>query len=472
MTESILIVDDEKEVGTFLHYLLRPRPYKVLSCTNGEQAEQVLHQNPLKLALIDIRLPDTNGLDLLLHIKKAQPTCKTVIMTGYATIDTAVEAIKRGADDFIEKPFAELDELERQLDRFLASDSGETKDAVIENARQAGAIIGRDKQTVQLFRLAQKLASKSVTLMLNGETGTGKEVLARFIHQESERSSAPFTAINCGALSETLLESELFGHVKGAFTGAHSDRKGLFEVAADGTLFLDEIAEASPAIQVKLLRVLETREFMQVGGEKTRKTRARIIAATHKNLLQEVQEKRFREDLYYRLHVIHMTLPPLRDRMDDLPLIAAHMMEELNPALSISTKALLLLQTYEWPGNMRELQNVLTRAVLSMEDTSVEVEPRHLQLPVSQTLNHAAETKEPASFPDTVKELTNHLLSLYEQEELPALEDILKISREIERTAGAAFADKALQKARGSRTNAASLLKTTPRKLRYIVHEK
>lgn len=473
MSKTVFIVDDEKEIGTFLEYVLRPKDCRTILCTTGKECITAIEKETPDLAMIDIRLPDTNGLDLLRKLKKAHPGCRTIIMTGYATIDTAVEAIKRGADDFIEKPFSELEVLEAQLDHFLLSKQGHSDELLPKSALKAGAVIGRDKETLQLFKLSQKLAPKRITLMLNGETGTGKEVLARFIHQESGRASAPFIAVNCGALSENLLESELFGHEKGAFTGALSERKGLFESAAHGTLFLDEIAEASPAIQVKLLRVLESKEYVRVGSELPRKTNARIIAATHKNLEEAVKEGSFREDLFYRLHVVNLTLPPLRSRRADLPLVVDHMLEQLqNPPPEISEEALQVLLDHHWPGNLRELGNILTRAVLSIEGETSVIRAYHLQLKQGDVLKQPEEKEEDPPFPDRLRQLTDTLVSLYEDENLPPLQQVLDLSREIEKETGAAFIDKALQQTRGRRTDAAELLQTTPRKMRYIHNEK
>ena len=328
MTDSlrILIVDDELDVCNFFRRLLTRRGYTVT--TAGSERESLLALNTgeaFDVALVDLKLPDTDGLTLLRQIKTHQPRCEVVIMTGFSTIKTAVASIQLGAYEYVEKPFDDIAEVEQLVERAAAqsrqSPVGEGSEEWAEIARATGFQVGRAPSMRRLVSLAYKIASKNINVLIQGKTGSGKEVLAHFIHAASNRASQPFFPVNCGALPENMLESELFGHERGAFTGAAGLRRGIFELAHRGTLFLDEIGDASPAIQVKLLRVLETGEFMRVGGEKPILTNVRLIAASNVNLEAAVQEKSFREDLYYRLNVLRLELPDLAERREDIPQI-------------------------------------------------------------------------------------------------------------------------------------------------------
>ena len=321
----LLVVDDEKEVGTFLSRLFTMKGYKVDVVNSGKDFYAIdFDQQRYDAAMIDLKLPDCDGLTLLKHLKQKHPRCKALIMTGYSTVMTAVRAMKLGASDYMEKPFVDIEVLEKQLENLLNENTASNQHFIQRLAKDSGLIIGGSKLMKELTEVAFKVAQKSVNVLIEGETGTGKEVLSRFIHSASPRNHEPFIAINCGAISESLLESELFGHEKGAFTGATQMRKGFFEVAGNGTLFLDEIADASPAIQVKLLRVLETREFMRVGNSGTLRTNARLVAATNENLQKAVENNKFREDLFYRLNVVALEIPALRDRKEDIPLLVEH----------------------------------------------------------------------------------------------------------------------------------------------------
>lgn len=311
--------------------------------------------------MIDLKLPDSNGLQLFKQLKTKQPACKAIVMTGYSTVETAVEAIKLGASDYIEKPFDDIDQIENQIEQLISKDLTRDQDDIQKLAGSLGFIIGENEKMKHLLTIAYKIANKNVNVLIEGETGTGKEVLARFIHQASQREHQPFIGVNCGALSESLLESELFGHEKGAFTGATQLRKGLFEIASNGTLFLDEIAEASPQIQVKLLRIIETREFMRIGSEKVMRTNTRVLAASHANLVDAVKQRKFREDLLYRLNVVKLHLPTLRERKEEIPLLISYFLKKhADSNVSFSKEAIELMQEHDWPENIRELLNIIS----------------------------------------------------------------------------------------------------------------
>lgn len=370
--KNILVIDDEVEVGSFFRRLLERKGLKVSLAHNGVEARKTIDATVFGAALIDLKLPDTGGLDLLQYLKNRQPDCEAIIMTGYGTTRTAVKAIQLGAFDYIEKPFEDISEIEQLIERALCFGDrpggragGQPRWRAI--AGQTGFIVGNTPKMLRLVTVAEKIAGKNINVLINGETGTGKEVLARFIHAASPRHDQTFIAVNCGALPENLLESELFGHEKGAFTGAAYQRRGIFEIADNGTLFLDEVGEASLPIQVKLLRVLETGEFLRVGGEKPVKTDVRVIAATNVDLEQAVREKRFREDLFYRLDVVRLDLPPLRERKEDIPILVNHFINRAAgrtaKQVQVSPEAMQVLTRYNWPGNIRELANIVDQAI-------------------------------------------------------------------------------------------------------------
>ena len=378
---QVLIIDDETDVCTFFRRLLTARGYAVVTAVNAAGADRALREGQFSVALVDLKLPDTDGLTLLKQIKARQPRCEVIIMTGYSTIKTAVAAIQLGAYEYLEKPFEDIDEIELLVEKAASYATSQqlgsgTEEEWSEVARAVGFQVGSCPAMRRLTSLAYKIAGKNISVLIQGKTGTGKEVLARFLHAASHRADQTFIPLNCGALPESLLESELFGHEKGAFTGASQPRRGIFELANRGTLFLDEIGDASPQIQVKLLRVLETGEFMRVGGEKPIRTDVRIIAATNVDLEEAIREKTFREDLFYRLNVVRLEIPPLSARSEDIPLLAAHFVRQLNPGLRLAPGTLNLLQAHHWPGNIRELANVMKRAVvLCSGDTLL---PEHL----------------------------------------------------------------------------------------------
>ena len=378
---QVLIIDDELDVCTFFRRLLMKRGYGVVTAANEPEALRALEEQVFSVAMVDLKLPDTDGLTLLQAIKARQPACEVIIMTGYSTIKTAVTAVQLGAYEYLEKPFDDIGEIEALIEKAASYGASHRKgerfrEEWSEVAQAVGFQVGTTPSMRRLVSMAYKIAGKNINVLIQGKTGTGKEVLARFIHAASSRANQPFIAINCGALPENLLESELFGHERGAFTGANQVRRGIFELANHGVLLLDEIGDASLLIQVKLLRVLETGEFMRVGGEKPIKTDVRVIAATNVDLEEAIREKTFREDLYYRLNVIRLEIPPLRSRIDDVPLLAEHFVRQFNPDLRISPGTLRLLQEYDWPGNIRELSNLMRRAaVMCNGDTIL---PDHL----------------------------------------------------------------------------------------------
>ncbi|MBE2910547.1 sigma-54-dependent Fis family transcriptional regulator [Anoxybacillus flavithermus] len=328
-----------------------------------------------------------------------------------------------------------------------------------------------------LLKFAYKIAKKNVNVLIEGETGTGKEVLAHFIHSASMRYDHPFVGVNCGAVSETLLESELFGYEKGAFTGAVKEKKGIFEIANRGTLFLDEIGEASLATQVKLLRVLETGEYMRVGGETVRKTNARIIAATHVNLAKAVEERNFREDLLYRLDVVKLTIPPLRERLEDLPLLVEYFLKKLNISMTFSEDSIACMRQYYWPGNVRELFNVVKRAVTLAEGETAVITPSYLpeKLKVSLPLKRAddeQDKKKELDFEVYLQQWVTHVLSMWRSNEKVDLEYVLSLVREMEVEMSRSFIMKTLKETIGNRKEAAERLNITVRKLRYLLKEK
>lgn len=378
---QILIIDDEADVCTFFRRLLMRGGYGVTTAVNEPEALRALAENVYSVALVDLKLPDTDGLTLLQTIKTRQSGCEVIIMTGYSTIKTAVTAMQLGAYAYLEKPFDEIGEVEALIAKAATyglnlSQGNQVCEEWSEVAQGVGFQVGNSSSMRRLVSLAYKIAGKNINVLIQGKTGTGKEVLARFVHAASGRAEQPFIPVNCGALPENLLESELFGHEKGAFTGAGQARKGIFELANRGTLLLDEIGDASPQIQVKLLRVLETGEFMRVGGEKTIKTDVRILAATNVDLEEAIREKTFREDLFYRLNVVRLEIPPLRSRAEDIPRLAEHFVHQHNPGLRLSPGALRLLSEHSWPGNIRELANVIRRAVVMCGGESIL--PEHL----------------------------------------------------------------------------------------------
>jgi two-component system, NtrC family, response regulator len=472
---KILIVDDEQEIGHFLSYLLSEKGHTVTICTSGADYDRFVSQQEFHLAFLDVRLPDRNGLEILQNLKSLYPLCKVIVMTGYANVKTAVEAIRLGANDFIEKPFDDIEEIEKLADELLENGPAPALSCAREIASKMDCFIGSSKKMNQLYTLAYKFAQKNITILIEGETGTGKDVLANFIHQASQRASYPYVPVNCGAITESLLESELFGHAKGAFTGAVKDRKGYFELAGKGTLFLDEIGEASLTTQVKLLRVLETGEFIKVGGETPHRSQARVIAASHVNLHDAVAQGTFREDLLYRLDVVKLMIPPLRERLEDIPSFIDYYLNQLELDLSFAPETLNCLCQYDWPGNIRELVNVINRAIALAEGETTRITPHYLPAKFFTSSAKADEVKSDKpeiEFDEYVKVWQQELLEMWKQDTDTPLPELLDKIKTFETEAVQAFIHKALRKTVGDRKEATKNLGISMRKLRYYLNEK
>ena len=362
-----------------LRIVLRRDGYEVLIAENGRDAIEQLRRSPVDLLLSDIKMPDITGVEVLRAAKEINRDIVAFMMTAYASTSTAVEAMRLGAVDYFTKPFS-MDELRLKIRQHLETHRLKQENVLLKKALNTryefSNIIGRSEPMLDVFRMVETIAKTSSTVLITGESGTGKDLVARAIHYNSLRREHPFVALNCGGVPETLLESELFGHMRGAFTGADSNKKGLMEVAEGGTIFLDEIGEMTPPMQVKLLRVLQDRRFRRLGGTEEVQADIRVIAATNQDLPKMVSEGRFREDLFYRINVIPMHLPPLRERREDIPLLAEHFLAKYaermhKPVLSISHEASALLEAYGWPGNVRELENVIERAVALEQSPAV-----------------------------------------------------------------------------------------------------
>lgn len=447
--DKILVADDEQSMREFLDIMLKKEEYTVSLASNGEEVVKLIDNDLFDLVLLDIRMPKLDGISALKKIKAIAPETIVIMITAYASADTAIKAMKEGAYDYITKPF-KIEEIKLIIKNALEKKNLQKENIllkrVVRDRYHFGNIIGQSPKMVVLYDLLEKVSPTKTNILITGESGTGKELVAKAIHYNSPRKEKPFVTLNCGAIPESLIESELFGHMKGAFTDAIATKKGLFEVADEGTIFLDEISELPLLMQVKLLRVLQDKEFKRVGGTEDIRVDVRIISATNINLEEGVKEKRFREDLFYRLNVIQIKLPPLRDRKEDVQILANHFLkkysEELNKNIAkISPEALPILLNYEYPGNVRELQNIIERAV-------------------------ALESNQ---------ELTAHNLSSYLNEQ-PLLRkgpidieipnegiDLEKMVEDLERT----LLLKALDKTKGIKKKAAELLHINFRSMRY-----
>lgn len=378
-----MIVDDEKNTREGLKWVLESTGAEITLAENGEQALVRLGSQPVDVVLSDLKMPRMDGMELLEHVKEEFPETDFVILTGHGTVETAVQAMKRGAFDYLIKP-VNIEELQLLVERIFEQKAlkqeNERLRREVDDRYGFESIIGRSPQMEQVFEKVRQVAPTKASVLIQGETGTGKELIAKAIHFNSPRRRKPFIAVNCGALSQTLLESELFGHEKGAFTGAIKQKAGRFELAHGGTIFLDEIGETTPELQVRLLRVLQEQEFERVGGMKPVKVDTRVVAATNRDLKKEVDAGRFREDLYYRLNVIRLDLPPLRDRVDDIPLLVNFYLKQFckdhGRDLMVNPKAMSLLQNYHWPGNVRQLRTVMESAVIL--SSGKEILPRNL----------------------------------------------------------------------------------------------
>ncbi len=370
--ESILIVDDEKNYLLILEDLLSEEGYEVVTAESGERGLEIVSEYELDAVITDMRMPGMDGMALLERVHLQHPDLPIIMMTAYGSVEKAVEAMRKGAFDYILKPFKNEElklTVRKAVDHYQLIKRNRYLTRELQERYQFGSIIGKSASMQRIYQLIEKVAPSKATVLITGESGTGKELIARAIHFNSPRCDQPFITVNCGALPENLLESELFGHERGAFTGAVNLRKGRFELAHEGTLFLDEISEMSPPLQVKLLRVLQEMEFERVGGSQTLKVDVRVVAASNRNLKTEVANRSFRSDLYYRLNVVHVHLPPLKERTDDIPLLVNHFLAKYaqpdnRPQITLEPEALRLMLDYSWPGNVRELENVIERALI------------------------------------------------------------------------------------------------------------
>ncbi len=373
---KILILDDEPDMAENARRIIETAGHETLVEVDGFKALDVVEQERPDLVLTDLRMPDIDGLAFLERVKLRHPEIAVIVLTGYASVDSAVEAMKKGASDYLSKPFSP-DELLLRVDKALTLSQLTAENLYlrerVEKGDEYGEIIGRSPALRDVLGLVDKVAATDARVLLTGESGTGKELIARTIHRRSLRRGAPFFAVNCGALSENLLESELFGHERGAFTGAVAAKRGIFEVADGGTLLLDEISETSGSFQTKLLRIVQSGEFSRVGGTRPLRADVRLISSSNRDLRKSAAEGRFREDLFYRLSVVQIQLPPLRERAEDIPLLTEHFIakyaRQMNRRIDgIHPDAMRVLSTYAWPGNIRELENVIERAVIMASD--------------------------------------------------------------------------------------------------------
>jgi DNA-binding NtrC family response regulator len=394
----ILVVDDESGILDTLRILLKNSGFEVETAQGGKAGVEAIRTVRPDIVLSDVRMPQITGIDILNAAREQDPETPVILMTAQASLQTAIQAVNQGAFYYIQKPFSNDDMLaicRRAAEyRQLRFENRHLKREIKRRDRSyAGKALGRSKRFLDVLGLAEQVAPTGSTVLIQGESGTGKEVVARYIHELSERSEGPFLSLNCGALPESLLESELFGHVKGSFTGAVRDREGLFAAARGGTFFLDEIAEMTPATQVKLLRVLQEREALPVGGTEPIPVDVRVIAATNKDLDEEIRQGRFRSDLYYRLNVIALNLPPLRERRDDIPLLVDHFLQRMaegreEPVKRLSPEALDAVLAYDWPGNVRELENAIEHAAIlsGREEIGPESLPERITTPKTRPL--------------------------------------------------------------------------------------
>lgn len=407
---NVLVVEDEELMRSILRQLLEDEGYSVLTADSAENALEIFSSAEISVTLTDIKMSGMDGLQLLDRIKTIDKDALVIMMTAYSSVDSAISALRKGVYDYVTKPFVNEDLLK------TVKNAIRTKELFNENRvlrrelnRQYSfdEIIGKSENLQSIFRIVEKIADTNAAVLIQGESGTGKELIAKAIHFNSRRAAKPFLAVNCGALPENLLESELFGHTKGSFTGAFSDKKGLFRAADGGTLFLDEIGEMPQTLQVKLLRALQEHEVLPVGSSFPIKFDARIIAATNKNLENEVSEHRFREDLFYRLNVIEISLPPLRERREDIPLLVKYFVsrtakEQSSPEKSFSREALQAIMNYSWQGNVRELQNAVERAFLLSDE---EILLEHLPPKIKTGSQNVFEIRDPEGIRPTLEEI-------------------------------------------------------------------
>jgi two-component system response regulator PilR (NtrC family) len=450
----VLVVDDERSMRELLTIVLRRDGYEVLVAEDGVAAVELMKRERIDILITDIRMPQMSGVDVLREAKRIDPEIISIVMTAFASTETAVEALRLGAADYVNKSPNATNEVRNRVRKELERKRLQQENVLLKRAlkttHQFSNIIGSSSGMFAVFQLVETIAPTSSTVLITGESGTGKELVARAIHFNSPRKDRPFVALNCGALSETLLDSELFGHMRGAFTGADTNKKGLIEVAEKGTIFLDEIGEMSPVVQVKLLRVLQERKFRRLGGTEEIDADIRILAATNRDLSKMVAEGEFREDLFYRINVIPLRLPPLRDRAEDIPLLAEHFVAKYAAQMGknvagISGAALSLLMTHTWPGNIRELENAMERAVALERSPTILPDslPEQLHEKAAAVVSSAA-APVPEGFPNTGFDLERHV-------------------QDIERE----YIAEALRRAGGVKVKAAELLGMSFRSFRY-----
>lgn len=443
---KILVVDDEQSMRDFLAIMLKKDGHEVVTAENGAAAVKAIQTEIFDLVITDVRMPGIDGIGVLKTVKDISADTVVLVITAFATAETAVEAMKLGAYDYITKPF-KIDEIKLVIQKALEKRHLRTENVLLKREIKSRAgfdnFIGKSEPMQKVFSLIRQVADTTSTVLITGESGTGKELVAKAVHFNSARKDRAFVTVNCGALPETLLESELFGHMKGSFTGAISNKQGLFEAANGGTIFLDEISATTPALQIKLLRVLQDRTFMRVGGTTEIKVDVRVIAASNKDLMEEVGKGVFREDLYYRLNVLPIQIPPLRDRKEDIPLLIEFFLEKLaqgKPRKKITPETLKLLTSHRWPGNVRELENTVERlAILASGEAIL---PDH----VPDFIKNYQPSSE--GFPADIPDQGINLEALLENAEKTLLY-------------------KALDKAGGVKTEAAKLLGLTFRSFRH-----
>ena len=417
---TILVIDDEEVMREILESLLRDDGYRVKLATTGDDGLAIANSEPIDLAIVDVMLPDQSGIEVLEKLKRSEPETVAVMITAFASVQTAIEAMKRGAFDYVTKPFKN-DEVKAVVangmrQRRLVDENRSLKKALSDRQR-FDVLVGKSPLMQEVYSLIQQVAPSKSTVLINGESGTGKELVAKAIHSNSPRSSKQFVTVNSGSLPPDLLESNLFGHVKGAFTGAVNPKKGLFEIANGGSIFLDEIGTVPLETQSKLLRVIQEREFMRLGGVDTIRVDVRIIAATNSDLKELVEAGTFREDLYYRLNVINLYLPSLRQRKEDIPLLTQHFLKKYGEendrgSIGISSKAAQSLMEYDWPGNVRELENIIERAVVLADGPLVEQHliPEHVRSGPTFRLPQVVVPEEGISFRDVITGFEKRLI--------------------------------------------------------------
>ena len=444
---KVLIVDDESGMRHMLSVLLEREGYAIDTAVNGEEGLHKIKANQYDLVLCDIRMPEMDGLTFLENTKNLNRSLPVIMMSAFGNVDTAIEAMKKGAYDYVSKPF-KADEILIRLQRLTAQErlvfENQTLKRTLHEETSFSNIIARSPKMLDIFDTIRKIAEFKTTVLITGESGSGKELIARAIHYNSPRAQKPFIAINCSAIPETLLESELFGYMKGSFTGAAKDKKGLFEEATGGTLFLDEVGDLPASLQVKLLRAIQEEEIRRVGSSQTTKIDVRIITATLKNLQEDIKKGTFREDLFYRLNVLPIHLPPLRERKEDIPLLVENFLKKFNKELSkkverLSSDCLQLLIDYSWPGNVRELENTIERAMVL--ETGPQLNPEHL--------------------PDVIRNTEINPAIRAAASELSIKKMMVIMEQELIK--------KALEKTNGNRTWAARLLEISHRALLYKI---